>query len=251
MNILIIEDEQKTAKLLKEMISDYDSSYLIVATCESVAESVTFLSKHQGQLDLIFMDIQLTDGISFEIFQKIDLQTPVVFCTAYDQYSLDAFKNNGIDYILKPFKDEDLAHAFEKIKRLKDKFTLNLREILKNINLEKESLSSSIIVKFRDKIYPINIDDIACLFIENEITYVYDFAEKRHPLFRPINELYDLLPENRFFRVNRQVIVNKKAIKEIVPYFHRKMIIKLSISTNEKIVLGKTKITQFITWLEK
>lgn len=141
MNVLIVEDEPHTAKLLKELI-EQDEDFLVTERLETVAEAVAYLGKHQQKLDLLFLDIQLADGHSFEIFKHVDVTIPVVFCTAYDEYTMQAIKSNGIDYILKPFKEDEIHNALKSTSNLPIHFRQNFQSrfsLIRQINISKAS----------------------------------------------------------------------------------------------------------------
>ena len=161
MNILIIEDEPRTAKLLKEFILAADDTHAVLGICDSVESTVQFLGTTTNRVDLLFMDIQLADGSSFDIFQKVNVNIPVIFCTAYEDHLLEAFKSNGIDYILKPFHEKDIEQAFRKLDQIRSSLLLapslpaRIQQALAN------RTQSSFLVKFREKMYPVAVRDIA------------------------------------------------------------------------------------------
>lgn len=249
MNILIIEDENKTAQLLKEMIEEH-ADYLVVNTCQSISGAVTYLKKNQEKLDLLFMDIQLSDGESFEIFNKIEITKPVIFCTAFDDFMLKAFKNKGIDYILKPFKQKDVDAALGKVNFIKHNFTPNIASKLDTIS-KSTTYQTSFIVQHKEKMIPLAVEEIAFVFIESEIVYALTFDNKRSAIFKTLDEIENLLNPTNFFRINRQMIVNRNAIKDIVPYFNRKLIVNLSVSNKDRVIVSRLKVSPFKIWLEK
>ena len=253
MNILIVEDESKTAELLREFIES-EPDCLVVKILDSIATTVNFLQNHQSQIDLIFLDIQLADGQSFEIFQKIQVKTPVIFCTAYDDFLLQAFKNNGIDYILKPFEEQDIAKAIDKFKNLKDSFSKSFISTNKNIQslafIDKPP-QKSFIVHFQDKMIPVLVDNIGLFYIANQIVYIHCFDNKKYPIFKSLDEIQSQLDDKLFFRINRQMIIHRRAVKEIEPYFNRKIIIKTPLAIPEEIIVSRLKVSAFLKWLEK
>lgn len=249
MNILIIEDENKTAALLKGMIEEHDNC-LVVNTCQSISSAVSYLQKNQAKLDLIFMDIQLADGESFEIFEQIAITKPVIFCTAFDDFMLKAFKNNGIDYILKPFQQNDIDAAIHKVALIKSSFG-NIPEIARTEITPQKSFQNSFIVRFREKMIPILVEDIAFIYLENETPHVYTFHGEQSAIFKTMDEIEHVINPNQFFRINRQMIVNRKAIKDIEPYFNRKVIVNLSIPVKDKLVVSRLKVSPFKDWIEK
>jgi two-component system, LytTR family, response regulator LytT len=249
MNVLVIEDENKTAQLLKEMIENH-TDYLVVNICQSITSSVSYLKKNQEKLDLIFMDIQLSDGESFEIFNLIDVTKPVIFCTAFNDYLLNAFKNKGIDYILKPFQQKDVDTALNKVDFIKTAFTANIGTKLKEIQ-KKPTFQTSFIVQQKEKMIPLSVVSIAHIFIECEVVYALTFDNQKSAIFKSLDEIESVLNPQVFFRINRQMIVNRNAIRDIVPYFNRKVIVNLTVKNNDKAIVSRLKVSPFKTWLEK
>jgi two-component system, LytTR family, response regulator LytT len=251
MNILIIEDEKKTAVMLRDIIEQH-ADRLVVRVCESIEESVAYLLKNQSKLDLIFMDIQLADGLSFEIFNQVQINIPVIFCTAFDDYTLKAFKNNGIDYILKPFKDEDIQYAFTKVNLLKENFTHKaFKPIDINQLIVRESIpQTSFLVHHREKMYPFQVSDIALVYLDNETVYLLNFNADKFPVAKTLDQIESTISPKQFYRINRQMIVNRKAIKDIEPYFNRKMVVHLAVSFPEKAIVSRLKVSPFLEWIE-
>lgn len=251
MNILIIEDELKTAAMLCQLIKLHPE-HLVVNVCESIEESVAYLIKNQSKLDLIFMDIQLADGVSFEIFNQIEINIPVIFCTAFDEYSLKAFKNNGIDYILKPFKSEDIEQAFAKVKLLQSTFSSSSTNSINfnNLLVKEPALQTSFLVHYREKMIPIQVSDIAFVWFEDEIVSIYNFQGEKYTIAKTMEQFESVVSPRQFYRINRQMIVNRQAIKDIEQYFNRKMVVHLSITIPEKAIVSRLKVSPFLEWIE-
>jgi DNA-binding LytR/AlgR family response regulator len=252
-NVLIVEDELKTAELLKRLIES-NSNYSVVKIIDSVEKTVSYLGKNKDDLDLLFLDIQLADGQSFKIFEQIQLDIPVVFCTAYDEYVLQAFKNNGIDYILKPFEDKEIFNALEKIAKLKDSFSKQSTDIGDKIQAllnEKKSYQKTIIVNVGDKMVPIAIEDILLFHLDNEVVRIYCSDSQKYLVIKRLDDIESILDEKQFFRINRQMIISRKAVKEIEQYFNRKVIVKTTIQIPEKAIVSRLKVSPFLSWLEK
>ncbi len=253
MNILIAEDEPKTAKLLKELIEEQHEGNKVVCVCDSIEGVVGYLNNKSEKIDLFFMDIMLADGNSFEIFKQVTIIAPVIFCTAYDDYILAAFKNNGIDYILKPFAEKDIENAFTKIKQIKkalavsDEAAKQMAEIVRPPVVRQ----TAFLVQFREKMYPVQVKDIALVSLENEIVYLYTFDNEKHAVFKPIDDIEDVLEPSKFYRINRQMLVNKAAIIAIEPFFNRKVIVKTPVATQEKAIVSRLKVTPFLAWVER
>ncbi len=249
MKIVIIEDEKLTAKDLAKTLLAIDADIEIVATIPSVEEGLLFFQSNQ-EVDLIFSDIELGDGLSFDIFQKIQNTTPIIFCTAYQQYTLDAFKTAGIDYVLKPFSKQSIEKALTKFKKLKEQFekpSLDINKVydsLKNTLLGKVS---SVIVHQGDKIIPISGNDIALFYTENDCVFAFTFEQKKHLVNQKLESLEHTFPD--FYRANRQFLLNRKAVKDASQYFNRKLLANLNIPFKEQIIISKLKTTEFIQWL--
>ncbi|WP_347839948.1 LytTR family DNA-binding domain-containing protein [uncultured Draconibacterium sp.] len=253
MNILIIEDEPHTAQILSEIIVQVRPDSIILDTLESIEQSVKYLSNDKNLPDLIFSDIQLADGLSFEIFSKVQLKCPIIFCTAFDQYTLQAFKTNGIEYVLKPVKEEDVELAFTKYETLKEslKPDIEIVTLLKNTFQKKENNKSSILVHVKESFIPIEVSKIAFFIVDTEILYIHTFDNKRYPVFKSMSEIEASIDHSLFFRINRQVLLNKKTIKEVRPYFNRKVIIKTDLKIEEQLIVSRLKVTEFMNWIEQ
>jgi DNA-binding LytR/AlgR family response regulator len=200
------------------------------------------------------LDVQLADGQSFEIFNRLQINIPIVFCTAYDEYLLQAFKNNGIDYILKPFNDDDIFNSLEKIKSLKSslsKDSINSVDRIQSLLQENQVLQKSIIAHVGDKMIPIAVDKIWLFHLDNEAVNIYCSDNQKYVVFRRMDEIQAMLDEKLFFRINRQMIINRLAVKEIEQWFNRKVIIETTIPFPEKIIVSRLKVTPFLNWLEK
>ena len=251
MNIIIIEDELKTAKSLENMILGLRPDAKIIGQYQSVERSVEALA-NGPQPDLIFMDIQLADGLSFEIFKSVSITCPVVFCTAFDEYSLEAFKRNGVDYVLKPFSKEDIQEAFRKVDALKNFFQQKVMPDLGDLlsKLVPPSGKTSFLVFKNQKYTTVHTDQIAFFYIRDDATSIMCFNKQEYAVSQSLDQITNSVSSGQFFRVNRQYLVNFKAIKEVEHYFLRKLYVKLVIETPEKLLINKEKSTVFLSWME-
>ena len=250
MKIVIIEDEKLTADDLAETILKVSPGVQIVARLNSVKNAVSWFKKNE-QPDLIFSDIQLGDGLCFQIFNKIPITTPVIFCTAFDEYALTAFKANGIDYILKPFDEPAIAGALARYKELERKFLGNTHQIEKILQLfesRKNQIKASVLVYHKDKILPVMVQDIALFCIENEITHIITFTQNNYTINKSLEDL-ELITGNSFYRANRQYLINRKAVKEATQYFARKLSLILTIPFSKTITISKVRVPDFLNWL--
>ncbi|SFO53422.1 two component transcriptional regulator, LytTR family [Chitinophaga sp. YR627] len=251
MNILIIEDEIKAATSLATLIGKIKPEARILAQLQSVKSSVAWLSEHE-QPDLIFMDIQLSDGLSFNIFKAAKVSAPVVFCTAYDEYTLEAFKANGVDYVLKPFSQQDIENAFKKVDELKNFFQQNPLPQLNDLLAKVAGTAGkkNFLVFKQNKYLNIATDTIAFFYIKHEATMIKTFDQQEYSINQSLDQIYSLLSPEQFFRLNRQYLVNFQAVKEVEHYFARKLLVNLTIPTPEKLLVNKEKVQNFLTWME-
>lgn len=251
MKIVIIEDERITATDLQETLEQIDPTIEIMGIIRSVKEGLAYFDKNKKP-DLIFSDIRLGDGLSFEILSG--LLIPVIFCTAYDEYALNAFNTSGIGYILKPFTEDAVRTAIQKYKNLT---TPNRQEILGQYEVLKKMFSnrpepkaSSLLISDKDKVLPIRILDIAILYLRDNMIYLQTFDKKTYYPHKSLDELEQLLGE-QFFRANRQYLVNRKAVVHVSSLLSRKMSLSISIPHDEIITISREKSPQFLKWLQE
>ena len=250
MNVLIVEDEAHTASLLQEMIEE-DGDFIVLEKLASIVEAVNYLTKYQQNLDLLFFDIQLADGQSFEIFKHLDVTVPVVFCTAYDQYTLQAIKSNGIDYVLKPFKESEIKAALEKYKKLIKNLKSKNESPIHFQAEEKPPYQKNFLTQYKEKTIIKRVEDIALFEVANETVYLHTFEGKKFPLFKKLEYIESVCDPSQFYRINRQILVNRKAVVSFEPFFNRKIAVTLKIKTEEKPIVSRLKVTPFKEWLER
>ncbi|WP_081413916.1 LytR/AlgR family response regulator transcription factor [Chryseobacterium daeguense] len=241
---VIIEDEKPASRKLERMLSEFPKIEL-VAKIESVEEGVQWFSENEHP-QLIFSDIVLGDGLSFDIFEKVPTKAFIIYTTAFDQYTLKAFKLNSIDYLLKPILDEDLAGAIEKFKSfIPSDSSVNSQEIKQLIKKEKTTLSR-ILVKIGYNLKIVQTSEISCFFSENKIVYLQT-QERSYPSDFTLDELEDVLDEKKFFRANRQFIINSDYIKNIHTSPHYK--VELQFQPQEEITVSRDRVKDFKDWL--
>lgn len=246
MKALIIEDETAAARNLEAILREVAPGVEILATLESVEESVAWLRTHR-QPDLLFLDIHLADGDSFRIFRSVEVTAPVIFTTAYDQYALEAFKVNSIDYLLKPLNPADVVRALEKLRRLSQSERTDYGMRVRTMAAQKRE--DVFLVHVRDRIIPLGRDRIAYCYTANERVTACDFDGAVYPLDKTLEALQGLLPEREFFRANRQFIVSRRAVREIVVWFGSRLALNLTVPTPERIVISKARVPEFKAWL--
>jgi two-component system, LytTR family, response regulator LytT len=250
MKVVIIEDEMLMAKDLAVSLQQLDPAIVVSATLSSVSQACIWFAGNELP-DLVFSDIQLGDGLSFEIFREHPMNVPIVFCTAYDEYALEAFKTNGIDYILKPCTNASLHDTLQKYRRLQQQFSSrhHAYETLINLLPKRPSASRSAILVFQnERIIPLPVADIALFFIHNKMTLVLCFDQQLYMIGQSLDELEEIWRDT-FFRANRQYLVNRKAIKEASHYYARKLLLHLSINFKDTITVSKDKYADFLQWL--
>ncbi len=251
MHVLIIEDEKPSARRLKRMV---EAQGIAVSTMlHSVEESIAWFKKNEHP-DLIFLDIQLSDGLSFEIFDQIDVKSSIIFTTAYDEYALQAFKLNSIDYLLKPIDEDELAAAIQQYKSQKptaQNVQLNFSDIKKLLtNPVEREFKKRFTVKIGQHIRMIPVDEIECFYSENKGTYAYTVEGRNYLLDTTLEQLESELEPAVFFRINRKFFININAIKDIISYTNSRLQIKLNGYSQEDVIVARERVKDFKLWLE-
>lgn len=253
MKILILEDENLAAEKLENLILEIDPTFKIVAKLPSITSAVEWLN-HNIPPDLILSDIRLLDGLCFEIFEKVKVETPVIFTTAYDQYAIKAFEVNSIDYLLKPVQKEKLKNSFDKL-RARSKTstggTPDFQAVLKYLSEAKPEYKSRFMVRSGQKIAAIPTAKIAYFYSENKLTYIVTKDNKRYFHDQPLEELMDVLDPRVFFRVNRQYIITFDSIAEIHPYFKGRVKLILSPKDESEVIISAERTPDFKKWIDQ
>ncbi|MCB4799532.1 LytR/AlgR family response regulator transcription factor [Neotamlana laminarinivorans] len=251
MNVIIIEDEKPSARRLQRMLEKLDIK--TETLLHSVEESLEWFSSNPHP-DLIFLDIQLSDGLSFEIFETINIKTPVIFTTAYDEYALQAFKLNSIDYLLKPIDEDDLAIAVKKYKERQPQtqaVTLDFNDIKKLlVNPIDREYKKRFSVKVGQHLKLISVDDIECFYSENKGTYLHTTEGRNYLLDTTLEHLENELEPESFYRINRKFYVNINAIKDMVSYTNSRLQIKLNSYKDQDVIVARERVKDFKAWLE-
>lgn len=249
MKIVIIEDEKLTADDLADTIVQAAPESEVITVLQSVAEAISYFRNNIAP-DLIFSDIQLGDGLSFDIFSAININTPVIFCTAFDEYALNAFKANGIDYLLKPFTLSSVQASLNKFQNLRNSRPNDnyFQSFIQEITSQHQPKQSAILVYYKDVILPVKVDDIALFYVENEITHLVTFDNK---IYYPKSNLDELerMTGKDFFRANRQCLLNRRSVVNASSYLSRKLSVAVSVPFNDIITVSKEKTPQFLSWL--
>jgi len=251
MNILIIEDEVHAARELQRIVQKIDQRITVQAIIDNVEEGIVFLSS-KAQPDLIFSDIQLADGMCFEIYDHVEVKSPIIFCTAYDQYLLEAFETNAVSYLLKPITEEKVANALHKFEQLKEAF--EPRKAFAAIEQLSQQLKNpykaTLLVDQREKIIPLPAKDIAFFYLDNTLINIFTLHHQHYYISTSLDELERSLDPDLFYRANRQFIVNRNAITDVERFFSRKLVLHLHIKPPETLLISKAKASDFLRWLE-
>ncbi|MBO9703005.1 MAG: response regulator transcription factor [Sporocytophaga sp.] len=250
MKVLVIEDERRAANRLIKMIRTYDTSIEILDRLESVKNTITWFGDHPMP-DLIFMDIQLGDGLCFEIFDECNLMAPVIFTTAYDQFAIKAFKFYSIDYLLKPVSFSELKAAIDKYFIFKQ--NLSVAQVYnQTISLLRKPVKDRFIIKVGESINTVKIEEISLIGSKDKYTYLYKSDNKKFIIDYTLEQLEVILDTQRFFRINRTYIVNRNSIIEIKTYVNSRLVLKLSIPYDQsEIIVSRERVADFKKWLEK
>jgi len=252
MKVLIVEDEVPAAEKLTRYLHKYDQNIEILNRLDSVKSASEWLKSHQQELDVIFMDIQLVDGKSFEIFHKVEINKPIIFTTAFDDYAIDAFKVNSIDYLLKPITFDDLSAAIGKLDRLREslssekKADIDIRSVLNQ--LQKKSYKNRFMVKLGDHIKSITTESISLFYAEGRTVYLVTNENRKFIIDFKLEELEDMLDPGEFFRLNRSFIVNINAIDDVVVYSNSRLRISPNIDFDKEIIVSREKVSPFKEW---
>ncbi len=249
MKVVIIEDEAIAASKLKSSIARADPNVSVLAIVDSVSRAKDWFACNRMP-DLIFSDIKLGDGESFEIFESLDEMAPIVFCTAFDTYALNAFKSNGIDYIVKPYSDDRIINALQKYRNLvsREPTEQRLQEVLELLSLERESKSSSILIHHKDRIIPFPLSEIVMFYLSDQASYVLTKDLKDYRIRKKLDDCEELAGQ-RFFRISRQELINRDYIVDVSQYFGRKLAVRLSVPLGRTLTVSRPKVQVFLRWL--
>ncbi len=251
MKVLIIEDEKKAAKNLMSILLKIDSEITVVDIIDSVEQGIKWFGENASP-DLIFSDIQLNDGVSFQIYQEVRVEAPVIFCTAFDEYLMQAFDTNAISYLLKPINPEQVESALLKYR--------NMRKIFQEKSAGKAvdtlisqldyRYKSALLVSLGEKIIPLKIDEIAFFYLNKNTLLIITHQNHTYRYPTSLDEIQKQLNPLQFYRANRQFIINRNSVIGIERYFTQRLVAKLSVETPERIIISKTRSTEFLNWLE-
>ena len=255
MDILVIEDEKLAAHRLISLINETEKDAKIITTIDSVENAIAWF-KSNDPPDLIFLDIQLSDGLCFNIFKETEVSSPIIFTTAYDEYALKAFEINSIDYLLKPIKLEKLQQAIGKYKNLKNTFSpsqlnFDAQKLIETIQGSKKEYTSRFLVNKGDSLLLIDVDDIAFFHAEDKMVFISTFDNKKFLINNTLDKLEKSLEPKMFFRTARQFLVTARAIHKIHNYFNYKLKLELQPTPEADVIVSKARVSDFKEWLTK
>lgn len=252
MNILIVEDEPEAAARLSRLLKELRSDVEIVASIDSVASSVKWIGENR-QPDLIFMDIQLADGLSFEIFEKVEITVPVIFTTAYNEYALKAFKVNSIDYILKPLDKDEVAAAFRKYENLTGQ-SQPRDKIIESIGAAMQMLTKRykerFVIKVGEHLRSVEVNDVLYFYSLEKTTFAVTSDGRKHVLDFTLDQLEGLVDPAKFFRINRKYIVAIAAIRDMISHTNSRLKLLLKSSDDDDVIVARERVQEFKDWLD-
>lgn len=247
LEILIIEDEKPAARSLTRKLEKL--GYPVSQILHTIAQAKTWFNSN-AEPDLIFMDIQLSDGLSFEIFDDVTIDSAIIFTTAYDEFALQAFKLNSIDYLLKPIREEELAFALHKFeKNQKDRNTLDLRMLKTFLDQKKEEYKTRFTIKIGQNLKIVDTKSIECFYAENKGTYLYSTDKQDFLVDYNLEQVEQMLDPKNFFRINRGCIINITSIKEIAIHSNSRLKVYLNTFQKEELIVSREKVNEFKNWL--
>lgn len=258
MKILIIEDEPFAQKELKRLLDIAEGKFEILEIIDTVEDSVEWLQENPAP-DLIFLDIQLADGLSFDIFRQVEITSPVIFTTAYDEYAIRAFQLNSIDYLLKPVKLTDLMRAINKYESLKDQFggdepdsvNITKSQLEGLIKLGQKEYKSRFVAKIGDQIKYIPIEEVAYFYAEDNVVFLVSISDNRYIIDYSIEEIDSLVDPKHFYRLNRSVVAHINAIDKVYKYLNSRLKIELKPESEKEVLISRAKVSEFMKWMDR
>ncbi|WP_165043940.1 LytTR family DNA-binding domain-containing protein [Dysgonomonas sp. ZJ709] len=247
MKVLIVEDETAAYESLVEILKDIDPSIQVVGNAESVSQTIQWLNSHP-EPDLILMDIHLSDGSSFLIFDVIEVETPIIFTTAYDEYAIEAFKLNSVDYLLKPIKSEELERALNKFKKWTRSEVVEYLSRLTQL-APTSRYKDKFLIPIKDKLLPINLREVSYFYTTDKSTHIYLKNGQSYPYSKTLEQIFLSLNPADFYRANKQFIIARESIKDITIWFDNRLLVTLDIDVPERIYVSKNKAADFKAWI--
>ena len=249
MNVIILEDEARAANHLERLLAKVAPNMVVIARLESIRDGVKYLQTNP-EPDLIFSDIQLADGLSFEIYNQVAVRCPIVFTTAYDHYAIEAFKTNGIDYLLKPIEEERLLKAIEKANHFSPGLVLE-KLLAMNKPTSEKSYKSRFMVKVGDKIKSIPADEIQVFYSQEKATYIHTSEGRTYCIDYALDELEPMLDPEKYFRINRKYIVSIGVCTNILAWTNSRLRLKIDGIDDPDIIVARERVVEFKNWLDR
>lgn len=247
MKILIVEDETAAYENLVEILNEIDPALTVVGNTESIIQTVNWLHIHPAP-DLILMDIHLSDGSAFSIFDKIEVETPIIFTTAYDEYAIDAFKVNSVDYLLKPIKTEELERSLHKFSKWTQ--TEVAQYLSRMMQLSPPThYKNKMLIPIKDKLLPIDLREVSCFYTTDKNTHIYMKDGNSYPYTKTLEQVSVSLNPANFYRANKQFIIARDSVKNITIWFDHRLLITLDTEVPERIYISKNKAADFKLWI--
>ncbi len=246
MRYAILEDEKLASNRLKKLITDMKPDYKCVVVLDSVESAV--ISLPALKVDLVFMDVQLADGISFDIFDQIRFDVPIIFTTAYDEYALTAFKTNSVDYLLKPIDPVELARALDKFEKQAVKGDNEIEQLMKSLQPKGKE---RFVVKVGDHLKTVETSHIQMVYSQHKGTYLFDNQGKKFLVDYTLDKLEDMLNPDQFFRISRKFLVQVGFIKDIIAYTNSRLEIKIDGFDEEQVIVSRERVQDFKSWLDR
>ncbi|MCG8577105.1 MAG: LytTR family DNA-binding domain-containing protein [Flavobacteriales bacterium] len=249
MNFLIVEDEKPAANRLKSLILELEPNWNLLAFIDEVELAVNWLNTNPAP-DVIFMDIQLADGYSFDIFDQVSLDCPIIFATAYDQYALNAFKVNGIDYLLKPIQKEELQASIQKFKKLSKTSAFDYQKLSELMLKEKQSYKERFLIRSGEQMSFVMVEEIAYFLSESSYSFIITRNGNQYILDDTLERIMTKIDPAKFFQINRKMIICIDAIQKITPYFNNRFKLELNPESKEEVIVSRNRIKVFKQWLD-
>ncbi|MBT4919332.1 MAG: response regulator transcription factor [Flavobacteriaceae bacterium] len=256
LKVLIIEDEIPAQRLLKETLQEVAITTEVIGCLNSIKSAVAWFQNNEHP-DIVLLDIQLSDGLSFDIFKQVNIESLIIFTTAYDEYAIQAFKVNSLDYLLKPIEKDELQTAFEKYNQYNKQYiqeqnsNIDFKELASLIKSEKPNYRKRFLIQSNESFFHLPVEDIALFYSMQGITFAVTFEKREYPINFSLGNLKDQLQPDNFFKINRQFIVNIDAIKRVHSYFNGKLKLEIKPSHAEDVIIGKDKAASFKRWMDR
>jgi two-component system, LytTR family, response regulator LytT len=259
MKVLIVEDEELAVKKLRKTLASVDPDAEVVGVADSIMATVKWINENPLP-DLILMDIELSDGQSFEIFNRVAIKCPVIFTTSYDEYALKAFKVNSVDYLLKPIQKEDLEAALQKMHQLKDlykkpdsKQDMNIESLVKELQekLQLKDYRKRFLVRHAQKLVSVDTDEIAYFFSDGRLNFFKTHDNKKFVVDYTMDELEEMLDPQKYFRISRSFYISVNSVEQIHDYFGNRLLLHLRPAVDKESIVSREKVTDFKKWMGK